>query len=388
MDVDARNDRDAEPEGGSRDILTWLARTGRTATQLGAWLDEVPPSLPPLVAWDRIEGMLLGLAIGDALGNRAEGMTPAARRGTHGTIRDYLPHHRAGGRSVGLPSDDSQMAFWTLEQLLTDGGLVPERLALRFSREHIYGIGNTVRGFLRAFDGGRRPWYDCTQQSAGNGALMRIAPVLLGHLRDPSPRLWSDAAVAGMVTHNDPASIGACVAFTELLWQLLGAPAVPRHGWWLETFVRTQRDVEGDDTRYAPRVPNLRGAGPLWAFTHHHVSDALAHRRETAAACDSWHSGAYLLETVPSVLYILERHGHDPEEAIVRAVNDTKDNDTVAAIIGAAVGALHGLSRLPERWVRGLLGRTAEGDDGEVFRLVARAQEAFVGKGGGARPAS
>ena len=62
------------------------------------------------------------------------------------------------------------------------------------------------------------------------------------------------------------------------------------------------------------------------------MSDALAHRRESAAACDSWYSGAYLLETVPSVLYILERHGHDPEEAIVRAVNDTKDNDTVAAI--------------------------------------------------------
>ena len=82
------------------------------------------------------------------------------------------------------------------------------------------------------------------------------------------------------------------------------------------------------------------------------------------------------------MLYILERHGHDPEEAIVRAVNDTKDNDTIAAIVGAAVGALHGLSRLPERWVRGLVGRTAEGDDGEVFRLVARAQERFVGPGG------
>ena len=66
----------------------------------------------------------------------------------------------------------------------------------------------------------------------------------------------------------------------------------------------------------------------------------------------------------------------------MRAVNDTKDNDTVGAIVGAAMGALHGLSRLPERWVRGLLGRTPEGEDGEVvFRLVARAQEAFVGLG-------
>ena len=38
-------------------------------------------------------------------------------------------------------------------------------------------------------------------------------------------------------------------------------------------------------------------------------------------ACDDWYSGAYLLETVPSVLYILMRHAHDPEEAIVRAAS-------------------------------------------------------------------
>ena len=75
-------------------------------------------------------------------------------------------------------------------------------------------------------------------------------------------------------------------------------------------------------------------------------------------ACDEWHSGAYLLETVPCALYILMRHGHDPEEAIVRAVNDAWDNDTVAAIVGAAVGALHGKAALPRRWVDGLLGRS------------------------------
>jgi ADP-ribosyl-[dinitrogen reductase] hydrolase len=39
------------------------------------------------------------------------------------------------------------------------------------------------------------------------------------------------------------------------------------------------------------------------------------------------------------------------EEAIVRAVDDTTDNETVAAIVGAAVGAVHGRSALPERWV-------------------------------------
>jgi len=39
-------------------------------------------------------------------------------------------------------------------------------------------------------------------------------------------------------------------------------------------------------------------------------------------------------------------HARDPEEAIVRAVNDTKDNDTIAAIAGAGVGVLHGRNRI------------------------------------------
>ena len=73
------------------------------------------------------------------------------------------------------------------------------------------------------------------------------------------------------------------------------------------------------------------------------------------------------------MLWILARHAHDPEEAIVRAVNDTDDNDTVAAIVGAAVGALHGRDALPASWQRGLLGRTAASDDGRVFRLIEEA---------------
>lgn len=81
---------------------------------------------------------------------------------------------------------------------------------------------------------------------------------------------------------------------------------------------------------------------------------------------------------MPSVLYILMRHADDPEEAIVRAVNDTKDNDTIAAIVGAAVGALHGRKGIPERWIQNLSGRTSDReDDGHVFDLIDRARNLF-----------
>ena len=82
-----------------------------------------------------------------------------------------------------------------------------------------------------------------------------------------------------------------------------------------------------------------------------------------------------LLETVPCLLYILMRHSHDPEEAIVRAANDTLDKDTTSAIVGAAVGALHGREALPERWLRRLAGRTGEDDDGMVFELLEESRE-------------
>ena len=111
-------------------------------------------------------------------------------------------------------------------------------------------------------------------------------------------------------------------------------------------------------------------SGTLSQFVLQTVPDALIRETATVDACNRWFSGAYLLETVPSVLMILSKHAAEPEEAIIRAVNDTKDNDTIAAIVGAAMGALYGETALPQRWIDDLLGRTAQDDDGKVFDLL------------------
>ena len=326
---------------------------------------------------DRVEGMLLGLAIGDALGNTTESRNPRDRRASHGEIRDYLPHHYAAGHRVGLPSDDSQMAFWTLRRLNEDGGLIPERLAHEFCSHQIFGIGRTVREFVGRFKDRGLPWEEAAPESAGNGALMRIAPVLVPHLANPSPSLRADAALAAAITHRDTMSTASCVAFIMLLWDLLARDKAPEPAWWIDTFVDVLRPLE-TETTYRPRAPGLEWAGPLSGFIDRYVRPALDEDLDTITACDRWYSGAYLLETVPCVLYILARHGHDPEEAIVRAVNDTRDNDTVGAIVGAAVGALHGRDALPERWIAGLLGRTGADDDGEVFRLIDEAARLWL----------
>lgn len=356
----------------NRQTLEHLFATGAIRLQRGRLFDTAPGPLPATVPWDRVEGMLLGLAIGDALGNPTEGLLPGERREYHGEIRDYL-----GEARHGLPSDDSQLAFWTLEQLLADGGLAPEHLGDRFCHGHIEGIGSTMRAFLRCYK--RRPagasWYTCGVDSLGNGALMRIAPLLLPHLRAGTTDLWVDTALAAMLTHNSFGSTAACLAFVAMLRQLLVMDRPPAPAWWPETYVGSARELEGE-ARYRPRGGAYAGyEGPLWRFVEQHVAEAYRSGRSAEAACNAWHSGAYLLETVPSVLFILMRHGHDPEAAIIRAVNDTKDNDTVAAIVGAAVGALHGTSALPERWRAGLLGRTTAHDDGQVFRLIEQARQ-------------
>jgi ADP-ribosylglycohydrolase len=325
------------------------------------------------VADDRIRGMLLGLAIGDALGNTSAGLTPAEREAVFGEVHDYCPNERADRRRVGLPSDASQLAFWTLESLLEHGELDPEDLAARFASREIVGAGKTLRQFLENRGQGTTPWYRCGAESAGNGALMRIAPLVLLHPRGSSAALWLDTALASIVTHRDACSVASCVAYVELLARLLRSPAPPEPDWYITTFLQTARRVCTDQACRPRGGRFVDREGTFPGYVEHVLEAAARHGWSAREACEAWHSGAYLLETVPSVLWILARHAHDPVEAIVRAVNDTQASDTTAAIVGAAVGALHGADALPARWKSGLLGRTQAADDGQVFRLVEAA---------------
>ncbi len=86
----------------------------------------------------------------------------------------------------------------------------------------------------------------------------------------------------------------------------------------------------------------------------------------------SFGSKGHVLETDMAMLYILARYMTDSQWAIIQAVNYTEDNDTVASVVGAAVGALYGRSAFKESWIRGLSGRTRESDDGRIFEMINR----------------
>ncbi|MEW6282053.1 MAG: ADP-ribosylglycohydrolase family protein, partial [Candidatus Eremiobacterota bacterium] len=342
-----------------RRIFQSMLAQGRIPLRPDPWLETTPPPLDP--ASDRVEGMLLGLAVGDALGRRLESL--ATSRRTVDTRR------YPGGR--GKVSDDTQLAFWTLEHLLEQGEISPRRLAERFAAEPVRGLGRSLREFVsRVKDG--KPWYECAPGSAGNGALMRIAPVLLPHLRHPGPDLWADTALAAVLTHRDGASVSSCLAYVHLLWELLRQSAPPSPAFYLDTFLQAAERLEPEG-RYRARGFE----GRLCDYVRREVTRAWREDLPARAACDRWGSGPYLMETVPCLIYLLMRHGQDPGEAVVRAVNDTYDADTLGALVGAAVGALHGKEGFDELWLRQLDPRiSATGPT--LFQVVDRALQRWA----------
>ncbi|HID76598.1 MAG TPA: ADP-ribosylglycohydrolase [Planctomycetaceae bacterium] len=355
--------------GSNREILENLFRTGGIDLVRGPIFDQSPAPLPDDLGFSKVEGMLLGLVIGETLGMTTEGWTPEKRRTTYGEIRDYLPPPH-GEEPIALTSDDLQLAFCTVEQMLVDGAFRPERVADHFLHRHIFGRGFTVRRFLANRRSGL-PWYQCGPKSSRNGALVRIAAMVIPHLKNPTSELWVDTALSAMITHNDAASTASCLALVHILWSLFGMDEAPDPPWWLERYVSVARQLEGE-TKYRVRSGKFVDyEGPVWRFVEQRVWEAYGNGLTVLQACSQWHSGAELIETVPSLIYILMCHGAQSEEAVVRAVNDTEDNDTIAAMVGAAMGALYGTGCFPAHWVKNLPQHPTHQEGETVFGLLA-----------------
>jgi ADP-ribosylglycohydrolase len=351
---------------------------------------------------ERIEGKLLAVAAGDALGHTTEWQYDTERRNReHGTILDHLnsPQVRSG-----RVSDDAQLTFWAVERLLALGRFDFEDLTTCFveRRDKIVGVGRNVSASLARHADRLRTGSpslaacagDPRTEGRGNGALMRFSPFVLPHLRSATTALWADAALAGFMTHGSPASISAVVAFTHLLWEILRRDVgdAPPPEWWLDEYVRIAHDLEPgplSPPEAGHPVPELYRdfRGSLWEFVDGPLRRAWQRGVSLRDACSlsGFGSRADSAQTTPAVLYILMSHADSLEAAIVAAVNDTKDNDTVAAIVGAFVGALHGRSRIRRRWLEGIRSQSLtvppappEDDRHVLERLAAAAANRFV----------
>jgi ADP-ribosyl-[dinitrogen reductase] hydrolase len=163
---------------------------------------------------DRYRGCLLGLAVGDAVGTALE----FESRGTLEPLTDMV-----GGGPFGLQpgqwTDDTSMALCLADSLLACGGFSPFdqlRRYLRWWREgyrsstgRCFDIGTTTMEALRRFAGlGREYCGSDDPQKAGNGSLMRLAPVPMFYACQPAEAV-ARAADSSRTTHAAPNAIDA-----------------------------------------------------------------------------------------------------------------------------------------------------------------------------------
>lgn len=293
----------------SSDGLHILMRRKEIALAEGPLLSSHPA--PRTQAWGRVQGMLRGLAHGEALG--------------------LLQNE---------PGEATALTVATLSQLAGWGGFNASRLAAELSRAPVARVSPSLEAFRRQLARGEE-WHECGAPSAGCGALRRIPAVLVGRLEDPDG-LWADVAMAGMLTHNDNASLTACLGFTALLWDLLEMPAPPEPSWYLTRFLEAVEGLETGQT-YSLQARRFDGwKGTLSTFVRERIEEARERDLTAEQAMREWGSGPYVFEMVPGLLYILEQHAEQPRAALEAATRTTFEPGSLGALVGAALGALHG----------------------------------------------
>jgi ADP-ribosyl-[dinitrogen reductase] hydrolase len=295
--------------------------------------------LMPDAKW-RFRGALVGLAVGDAVGTTLE-FTPKGKLTT--PVTDMV----GGGPfqlAPGQWTDDTSMAL-CLARSLVLRGFDPldqmERYLRWWKKGYLsstgtcFDIGNTVRAALLKFEKTKEPYCGPTDSmSAGNGSLMRLAPVAMYFAGDPNA-VDEHAALMSRTTHGAAEAVDACRLFaSQVALALAGAP---------KSDILTPEAPPG-----APLTPNIEAIR----------KGAFAHKSEAAI-----HGTGYVVHSLEAALWCFATT-NSFEAAILAAANLGDDADTTAAICGQLAGAFYGESEIPPGWREKL----ARGD--QIARLA------------------
>ena len=281
---------------------------------------------------DRFRGCLLGLAAGDALGTTLEFQPP----GTFEPIDDLV-----GGGPFGLQpgqwTDDTSMALCLAESLIECGGFDAADQMQRYVRWRRKGymsstgscfdIGNTVRAALSRFMRHGDPYAGSEDpQSAGNGSLMRLAPVPMYFAGDAAEAI-DMAADSSRTTHQAQEAVDACRYFAGLLigalrgvdkQTLLSGGYSPVEGLWERDPLAAKIARIADGSFKDRDPPDIKGTG-------------------------------YVVESLEAALWAFHRSDGFREGALL-AVNLGDDADTTGAIYGQIAGAHYGADAIPGAW--------------------------------------
>jgi ADP-ribosyl-[dinitrogen reductase] hydrolase len=285
---------------------------------------------------DRGRGLMLGLAVGNALGVRTE----------FWDAQEIAAAHPAGLREIDPaehlhPWDDdvAQAAVLAEAMLAGDGRMTCDDLARRLTAwfdENGRGIGNLTYRIVEAWkrgvpagDASRHAWEETHPLAAGNGAVMRCAPVALRWHRSGAA-LVEETARSCLVTHFDPRCVMSCLALNVVLAAALGGGIVD-----LARLARAVPEETHDEGQTADAIRAAQGATP----------ETMRLDREPGSG--------YTLLAMQVGLWAATA-ATDFEESLVRVVSQGGDTDTNGAVAGAVLGARFGAGAIPTRWIERL----------------------------------
>lgn len=286
-------------------------------------IPEFKPSTGIEAIRARARGALLGLAIGDAVGTTLE----FKARDQCQRLTDMI-----GGGPFGLKAgqwtDDTAMALALADSLLDDPSLREEDVMRRFvswlekgtysCTGRCFDIGITTRQALESWKHTGDPIAGSTDpMSAGNGSLMRLAPVAVRHFGDRA-KLRDVAARQSRTTHGASEAVDACVLYAEMLADAIeGRPR--------------SEVLRARDAHYSGKIAQI-ALGSWRGLPRNRIK-----------------SSGYVAHSLEASLWSVGRTASF-ESAVLLAANLAEDADTTAAITGQLAGALYGEDGIPARW--------------------------------------
>jgi len=280
----------------------------------------------------RYQGCMMGLAAGDALGTTVEFKSP----GSFSPLTDMV-----GGGPFGLEpgqwTDDTSMALCLADSLIERKGFDPKDQMKRYCRWYREGymssngrcfdIGNTVRSALEDFEETGNPISGPTgSRSAGNGSIMRLAPVPLLYANFPESAIELSGK-SSTTTHGAEACIDACRYFGGLIVgavkgasrkELLSPGYRPDgRSWQKDDLVEEIFEIAEGRYKYK-EPPEIKGTG-------------------------------YVVKSLEAALWAF-CHSTSFEDGCLLAVNLGDEADTTGAIYGQIAGAHYGVDAIPISW--------------------------------------
>ncbi|GAA3752654.1 ADP-ribosylglycohydrolase family protein [Flavobacterium ginsengisoli] len=299
---------------------------------------------------NKIESALFGVAVGDALGVPYEFLSRnEIKKSPAVDMIGYGTHNQP----AGTWSDDSSLTFCLAETLAEKYDL--QKLANRFVnwKEHsywtphgvVFDIGIATSIAIHELHCGNDPLLagGDTEDSNGNGSLMRILPLLF-YIKDmPIHQRFQHVKEVSSLTHRHIRSVMACFIYLEYALKLYNGKSKTDALKEMREIVKSffeNKDMPQSEIDCFHRILSIK------------VGDYDVQSLESLSESEIFSSG-YVLNTLEASIWcILKTDNY--KDVVLKAVNLGSDTDTTAAVAGGLAGIYYGIENISENWIQNL----------------------------------